>query len=28
VPVHGNSSVKLGLQRNLMKLAGIDENEL
>jgi predicted RNA binding protein YcfA (HicA-like mRNA interferase family) len=28
VPVHGNSNLKLGLQRNLMKLAGIDENEL
>ena len=27
-PVHGNSGLKLGLQRNLMKLAGIDENEL
>ena len=28
VPVHGNSSLKLGVQRNQMKLAGIDENEL
>ena len=28
VPVHGNSSLKLGLQRTLMKLAVIDENEL
>ena len=27
VPVHGNSSLKLGLQRHLMKLAGIDEND-
>jgi len=28
VPVHGNASLKLGLQRHLMKLAGINENEL
>jgi predicted RNA binding protein YcfA (HicA-like mRNA interferase family) len=28
VPVHGNSSLKIGLQRHLMTLAGIDENEL
>ncbi|MFN0316213.1 MAG: type II toxin-antitoxin system HicA family toxin [Burkholderiales bacterium] len=28
VPVHGNSSLKLGLQRHLMKLAGISESEL
>lgn len=28
VPVHGNSSLKLGLQRHLMKLAGIGEDEL
>jgi predicted RNA binding protein YcfA (HicA-like mRNA interferase family) len=28
VPVHGNKPLKLGLQRHLMKLAGIDEAEL
>ena len=28
VPIHGNSSLKLGLQKHLMKLAGIDENDL
>ena len=28
VPVHGNSSLKLGLQHHLVKLAGIDESEL
>ena len=28
VPVHGNTPLKLGLQRHLMKLAGIDETEL
>lgn len=28
VPVHGNASLKLGLQRHIMKLAGIDESEL
>jgi predicted RNA binding protein YcfA (HicA-like mRNA interferase family) len=27
VPVHGNSSLKLGLQFHLVKLAGIDESE-
>jgi len=28
VPVHGNKPLKLGLQRHLMKVAGIDEGEL
>jgi predicted RNA binding protein YcfA (HicA-like mRNA interferase family) len=28
VPVHGNKPLKLGLQRHLMKVAGIDESEL
>jgi len=28
VPVHGNSSLKSGLQQHLMKLAGISEDEL
>ncbi|MGR9053043.1 MAG: type II toxin-antitoxin system HicA family toxin [Gammaproteobacteria bacterium] len=28
VPVHGNTPLKLGLQRHLMKVAGIDESEL
>ncbi len=28
VPVHGNSPLKVGLQRHLMKLAGIDQSEL
>lgn len=28
VPVHGNVSLKIGLQRQLMKLADIDESEL
>lgn len=28
VPVHGNTPLKIGLQRNLMKVAGIEENEL
>ncbi|MGH6921670.1 MAG: type II toxin-antitoxin system HicA family toxin [Geminicoccaceae bacterium] len=27
VPVHGNRPLKLGLQRHLLKLAGIDEDE-
>ena len=27
-PVHGDSALKRGLQRHLMKLAGIDESEL
>jgi len=28
VPVHGNSPLKIGLLRHLMKTAGIDEQEL
>lgn len=28
VPIHGNSPLKIGLQRHLLKLAGIEENEL
>ena len=28
VTVHGNKLLKLGLQRHLMKVAGIDEGEL
>ena len=28
VPVHRNTPLKLGLQRHLMKVAGIDESEL
>jgi len=28
VPVHGEAALKRGLQRHLMKLAGIDESEL
>jgi predicted RNA binding protein YcfA (HicA-like mRNA interferase family) len=28
VPVHGNTPLKIGLQRYLMKVAGIDEDEL
>jgi predicted RNA binding protein YcfA (HicA-like mRNA interferase family) len=28
VPIHGNSPLKIGLQRHLMKVAGIDETEL
>ena len=28
VPVHGDASLKRGLQRHLMKLRGIDESEL
>ena len=28
VPVHGNTSLKIGLQKHLMKIAGIDESEL
>jgi predicted RNA binding protein YcfA (HicA-like mRNA interferase family) len=28
VPVHGNQDLKIGLQRAIMKLAGIGENEL
>ena len=28
VPIHGNQALKLGLQRHLLKLAEIPENEL
>ena len=28
IPVHGNTPLKLGLQRHLMKIAGIEEGEL
>ncbi len=28
VPVHGNQDLKIGLQRAIMKLAGIREDEL
>lgn len=28
LPVHGNQSLKMGLQRHIMKLAGIIEDEL
>ncbi len=28
VPIHGNSPLKIGLIRYLMKIAGIDETEL
>ena len=28
VPVHGDASLKRGLQRHLMKLGGVDESEL
>ncbi|WP_165076367.1 type II toxin-antitoxin system HicA family toxin [Methanogenium sp. MK-MG] len=28
VPVHGNTLLKIGLQRHLMKIANIDESEL
>jgi predicted RNA binding protein YcfA (HicA-like mRNA interferase family) len=28
VPVHGNAPLKVGLQRHLMKVAGIEESEL
>ncbi len=28
VPIHGNTPLKIGLQRHLMKLAGIQESEL
>ena len=28
VPVHGEATLKRGLQRHLMKLGGIDESEL
>jgi len=28
VPIHGNQSLKIGLLRNLMKMAGLDETDL
>jgi predicted RNA binding protein YcfA (HicA-like mRNA interferase family) len=28
VPVHGNTPLKIGLQRHLMKLSGVMESEL
>ena len=28
IPVHGEATLERGLQRHLMKLAGIDESEL
>lgn len=28
IPIHGNSALKIGLLRHLMKAAGIGENEL
>ena len=28
IPVHGNTPLKIGLQRYLMKITGIDEGEL
>ncbi len=28
VPIHSNQALKVGLQKHLMKLAGIDESEL
>ena len=28
VPIHGKDSLKIGLQRHLMKVAGIEESEL
>jgi len=28
VPIHGNKPLKIGLQKHLMKLAGIEEDEL
>ena len=28
VPVHKNQSLKLGLQRHIMKIANVDESEL
>jgi predicted RNA binding protein YcfA (HicA-like mRNA interferase family) len=28
IPVHGNKSLKIGLLRALMKMAGIDESDL
>ena len=28
VPVHGNKSLKIGLQKHLMKAAGVDDKDL
>ena len=28
VPVHGNASLKMGLQHHIMKIAGIEEHDL
>jgi len=28
VPIHGNNSLKIGLLKHFMKIAGIDESEL
>jgi predicted RNA binding protein YcfA (HicA-like mRNA interferase family) len=28
IPIHGNQSLKQGLQKHLMKLAAIDEDEI
>jgi len=28
VPIHGNKALKIGLQRHLMKLAGIEDTDL
>lgn len=28
IPTHGNESLKLGLQKHLMKVAGINESDL
>ncbi len=28
IPVHGNTPLKIGLQKHLMKIAGIEESEL
>ena len=28
VPIHGNTPLKIGLQRHLMKLAGLSESDL
>lgn len=28
VPIHGNSALKMGLLKHLMKLAGIEESEM
>jgi predicted RNA binding protein YcfA (HicA-like mRNA interferase family) len=28
VPIHGNTPLKIGLLRHLMKIVGIEENEL